>query len=279
MEMNWNPGSTVLASHNRGPRSASGLYYYGYRYYDPVTGRWPSRDPIGESGGTNLYNFVSSSPLGRIDLLGLSEKTRDCCIWELFFGHGMTQENPAVERVAKIDMDKLPDGDRVSMVSCNYKWINAHIPVDHQIPSSTDGLAKDYGEGKYSSEDIEHLTEMIKKLNSDNHPTNLNDPPKSTEADLISFTAAMMDEILNKVKAAALEDCKTSCCKSVTLRVSCSDEMRKLSLLALGNGLGGRKRLAIGENETPENYLDRVDKFQKEAKTGICGAEITIECP
>jgi hypothetical protein len=23
-------------------------------YYDPVTGRWPSRDPIGERGGVNL---------------------------------------------------------------------------------------------------------------------------------------------------------------------------------------------------------------------------------
>ena len=29
----------------------TGLYYYGYRYYDPVTGRWPSRDPIEENGG------------------------------------------------------------------------------------------------------------------------------------------------------------------------------------------------------------------------------------
>jgi len=29
----------------------SGLVYYGYRWYDPVTGRWPSRDPIGEKGG------------------------------------------------------------------------------------------------------------------------------------------------------------------------------------------------------------------------------------
>ena len=26
----------------------TGLLYYGYRYYDPLTGRWPSRDPIGE---------------------------------------------------------------------------------------------------------------------------------------------------------------------------------------------------------------------------------------
>jgi RHS repeat-associated protein len=28
--------------------TASGMFYYGFRYYDPVTGRWPSRDPIGE---------------------------------------------------------------------------------------------------------------------------------------------------------------------------------------------------------------------------------------
>ena len=48
----------------------TGLLYYGYRYFDPVTGRWPSRDPIGERGGKNLYGFVFNSPLGFIDLLG-----------------------------------------------------------------------------------------------------------------------------------------------------------------------------------------------------------------
>ncbi len=48
----------------------SGLYYYGYRYYDPQTGRWPSRDPIGEDGGHNLYGFVGNSPIGWVDILG-----------------------------------------------------------------------------------------------------------------------------------------------------------------------------------------------------------------
>ncbi|MBB5354042.1 RHS repeat-associated protein, partial [Haloferula luteola] len=48
----------------------TGLYYYGYRYYDPVTGRWPSRDPIGERGGVNLYGFVENDSVGRIDVLG-----------------------------------------------------------------------------------------------------------------------------------------------------------------------------------------------------------------
>lgn len=48
------------------------MYYYGYRCYDPVTGRWPSRDPIGERGGLNLYGFVGNSPNNSIDRLGLS---------------------------------------------------------------------------------------------------------------------------------------------------------------------------------------------------------------
>lgn len=45
--------------------------YYGFRYYDPVTGRWPSRDPIEEEGGLNLYGFVYNNPVNQWDLLGL----------------------------------------------------------------------------------------------------------------------------------------------------------------------------------------------------------------
>jgi RHS repeat-associated protein len=49
----------------------TGLYYYGYRYYDPFTGRWPSRDPIEEDGGINLYAMVCNDPVNRWDYLGL----------------------------------------------------------------------------------------------------------------------------------------------------------------------------------------------------------------
>ncbi len=48
------------------------MAYYGYRYYDPVTGRWPSRDPIEELGGVNLYGCVGNDGVGNIDLLGLA---------------------------------------------------------------------------------------------------------------------------------------------------------------------------------------------------------------
>jgi RHS repeat-associated protein len=64
----------------------TGLYYYGYRYYDPSTGRWPSRDPLGELGfqilagnrnrrDGNLYCFVRNNPLTKFDLLGLTTVT------------------------------------------------------------------------------------------------------------------------------------------------------------------------------------------------------------
>ena len=53
------------------PRDAvTGLYYYGYRWYDPVTGRWPSRDPIGEDGGVNLYGFTENDDINYFDDLG-----------------------------------------------------------------------------------------------------------------------------------------------------------------------------------------------------------------
>jgi integrase/recombinase XerD len=50
--------------------------YYGYRYYNPVTGRWPSRDPIGEEGGINLYGFVGNDGVNQTDFVGLAP-TRD----------------------------------------------------------------------------------------------------------------------------------------------------------------------------------------------------------
>jgi hypothetical protein len=40
-------------------------------FYNPSTGRWLNRDPIGERGGKNLHAFAGNSPLVGIDLLGL----------------------------------------------------------------------------------------------------------------------------------------------------------------------------------------------------------------
>jgi RHS repeat-associated protein len=50
----------------------SGLYYYGYRFYDPNLQRWLSRDPLGEESAINLYEFVGNNPVAQLDPDGLT---------------------------------------------------------------------------------------------------------------------------------------------------------------------------------------------------------------
>jgi RHS repeat-associated protein len=69
--------------------SSRGLYYYGYRWYDPNLQRWPKRDPIHEFGflalkgrkmgfheqaELNLSRFVGNEPIFSIDPVGLSHR-------------------------------------------------------------------------------------------------------------------------------------------------------------------------------------------------------------
>ncbi|MEJ6645331.1 MAG: RHS repeat-associated core domain-containing protein [Akkermansiaceae bacterium] len=52
----------------------------------PELGKWPSRDPIGEKGGVNLYGMVGNNAVNRSDLLGNSPSRADimsgkrCCV-------------------------------------------------------------------------------------------------------------------------------------------------------------------------------------------------------
>ncbi len=46
------------------------MVYYRARYYDPETGRFTQRDPIGLSGGTNLYAYALGSPTNYTDPMG-----------------------------------------------------------------------------------------------------------------------------------------------------------------------------------------------------------------
>ena len=55
---------------------ATGLYYFRARWYEPVTGRWLSKDPIGISGGLNQYSFLAGSPVVYVDPTGLSRRRR-----------------------------------------------------------------------------------------------------------------------------------------------------------------------------------------------------------
>ncbi|WP_187292085.1 RHS repeat-associated core domain-containing protein, partial [Pseudomonas syringae] len=51
-------------------RDASGLYYYGFRYYAPWLQRWTSPDISGEDTDLNLYKMLRNNPLNHVDLNG-----------------------------------------------------------------------------------------------------------------------------------------------------------------------------------------------------------------
>ncbi|MDT9303301.1 MAG: RHS repeat-associated core domain-containing protein, partial [Limnospira sp. PMC 1281.21] len=88
--------------------SETGWLYYGFRYYDPQTGRWPNRDPIEERGGVNLYGFVGNDSISYQDKLGLY--TLDDAISHLSKNNVPRGIPPSARRVST-----RPDGSGVYM--------------------------------------------------------------------------------------------------------------------------------------------------------------------
>jgi RHS repeat-associated protein len=71
----YDPWGTVLASSGTIPQygytgrepDGTGLVYYRARYYDPRSGRFTQRDPIGLRGGLNPYAYVGNNPVNFTD--------------------------------------------------------------------------------------------------------------------------------------------------------------------------------------------------------------------
>ncbi len=55
-------------------RDATGLYYYGFRYYAPWLGRWLNPDPAGTIDGFNLFRMIRNNPITLSDHKGLMAK-------------------------------------------------------------------------------------------------------------------------------------------------------------------------------------------------------------
>lgn len=62
-------------------RDSTGLYYYGYRYYQPWTGRWLSADPAGTVDGLNLFRMVMNNPVTCEDETGEATQNRNTNIF------------------------------------------------------------------------------------------------------------------------------------------------------------------------------------------------------
>ncbi|VVO17094.1 hypothetical protein PS689_03926 [Pseudomonas fluorescens] len=96
-------------------RDASGLYYYGLRYYAPCLQRWISPDPAGDVDGLNLFSFVKNSPVGHIDPAGsVSTPYQDAYdAYDLMFKQGRVWEGlsqgaeSGIETMARVSKRNL----------------------------------------------------------------------------------------------------------------------------------------------------------------------------
>jgi RHS repeat-associated protein len=65
------PGSVPFRFPGQYEDRETGLYYNGFRYYDPELRQYLTTDPLGIAAGVNLWNYVSS-PVAWIDPYGLN---------------------------------------------------------------------------------------------------------------------------------------------------------------------------------------------------------------
>lgn len=89
----------------------TGHYYHAgttmhltlYRAYTASQGRWLSRDPLGESEGTNLYQYVSNNPIDFIDRYG-QDKTQ-----AIIIKHGLNKKPETVWKRLQRQLSNLMD--------------------------------------------------------------------------------------------------------------------------------------------------------------------------
>lgn len=72
-------GTEAMFEFAGGYRMANGLYHFGQRYYDPVTGRFTQQDPLDQIGDLrqgNRYLYAGCDPVNLTDLTGRRISTR-----------------------------------------------------------------------------------------------------------------------------------------------------------------------------------------------------------
>jgi RHS repeat-associated protein len=204
----------------------TGYYNYGFRYYLPELGRWPSRDPIGERGGVNLYGMVGNNAVGNVDYLGLfvnqiladlNQIIKDSvrCTITVVVGHGTvnTGANGQPRRDGRHPFNNpfpgtIHDhfrnnpngvGGGVCYLGCNANALNDRVPEDQQVdglPDLPENEAGDTG-GRWSADDEQMMAAINAAADaSAKHAKKFCDKPKCCKfwAVKVQFTGDILDD-------------------------------------------------------------------------------------
>jgi|GEM_PF-4992012 len=157
----------------------TGLYYFGHRYYDPTTGQWMNREPLGEEESLNLYSYCHNDPVNNVDVLGLremrvvdpNEATRFKLIdgiwhvniqdvertrgWSGFNNEVIGQRYEPIEQHHRIDgllyhYDVPRDGRAPTLQSESQFWVDASRIAEERYHLSTHAKIGTWAMGSYS---------------------------------------------------------------------------------------------------------------------------------
>ncbi len=120
---------------------ATGLYYYGMRYYCPWLGRWTSPDPAGTVDGLNIYAFVGGNPITELDIGGM----------------GKNKKNESSARHLR-----LRESTRMQAVSHSEKFGRRPKKKIKVTPKQLQNIADSFGRGTYAQSFIQNRLDNSK---------------------------------------------------------------------------------------------------------------------
>ncbi len=94
--------------------SAIDLFYYRARYYDPLIGRFLTRDPTGMVSGPNPYAYAGNNPIVRVDPSGQSH----CGFWDVWCA--ITESACQIGCSVLLGLGVVAIGAAVGAVACRY---------------------------------------------------------------------------------------------------------------------------------------------------------------
>lgn len=131
-------------------RDATGLYYFGFRYYAPWLNRWINPDPAGVVDGLNLFRMVRNNPLRYRDGDGrLPEEYSEYAPSAMVSGYDLNpkalRRRDVNEQTAAVREKEVEDG------FYNYSLDNAHriVTEDGNRPESRDYFDNEYLPGRW----------------------------------------------------------------------------------------------------------------------------------
>jgi hypothetical protein len=177
-------------------------------FYNPSTGRWLSRDPVGEKGGRNVYGFVENNGVSSLDGLGL-----------------MGQKGRLEPVRGRPDTYRfVPTEPAYQLARCSITIIVGHtsiMPGGMTVKRKDKGCA--YGEiygcatgGGSLESDVNgrSATILIPEFKTPGIPGAPSKPTTEVEDDALIDLAT---RAFAAAKTAALTMCKKCCCKAVSI--------------------------------------------------------------